>query len=91
MEDDDIKALVKRLSRSHRSGGRTVERAAILAESGDASEVIAWIERHGGVPEEAVARKGSGGLHAARTGSSDTSRTATPLRWVVPADAFSAA
>ena len=34
--DDPIRAVVVRLSRPHASGGHVIERAAILAEGGDA-------------------------------------------------------
>ena len=34
--DDAIRAVVVRLSRPHASGGDAIERAAILAEGGDA-------------------------------------------------------
>ncbi len=90
MEDDDIRTLVTRLSRPHRSGGRVIERAAILADGADSTAVISWIESNGGVSEDAVAAKAKGGLHTARTNTSDLSRPATPLRYVVPATALSA-
>src|SRR5215211_7911950 len=44
--DDAIRAVVVRLSRPHASGGDVIERAAILAEGGDAAAIVAWIIAH---------------------------------------------
>jgi hypothetical protein len=41
IEDDQIRALVTRLARPHRSGGDVVERAAIFADGADFAEVMA--------------------------------------------------
>jgi hypothetical protein len=51
--DEAIGDLVARLARPHPSGGRVIERAAILAEGADFTSVIGWIIEHAGVPEEA--------------------------------------
>jgi hypothetical protein len=39
--DDAIRAVVRRLSRPHASGGDVIERAAILAEGADAAAIVA--------------------------------------------------
>ena len=83
--DDEIRELVARLSRPHRTGGRVIERATLLAEGSDFTAVMAWIEAHGGEAEVAAAPRSSGGLHSARlTAPAD----ATPLRFIVPAAAL---
>ena len=41
--DDEIRALLSRLSRSHPSGGTVIERAAIVAEGADSAAVVTWI------------------------------------------------
>ncbi|UUY03997.1 hypothetical protein LRS13_00260 [Svornostia abyssi] len=56
--DDEIRTLVTRLSRPHRSGGRVIERAAVLAEGADFDAVMVWIEAHGGRPEMAKPPEG---------------------------------
>jgi hypothetical protein len=50
-DDDAIRALVTRLGRPHRSGGRVIERATLMAEGADFTAVMAWIEAHGGEAE----------------------------------------
>src|SRR3954453_7127484 len=61
-DDEDIRALVTRLSRRHRSGGRVIERAAVVASGSDGDAIIAWIVAHDGRPEsEAPAAAGHGG------------------------------
>jgi hypothetical protein len=80
--DDEIRDLVARLSRPHRSGGRVVERASLLAEGADFAEVMEWIEDHGGEPEAPAAPRSRGGLHSSRlTAPAD----AVPLRFILPA------
>jgi hypothetical protein len=84
-DDDAIRDLVARLSRPHRTGGRVIERASLLAEGSDFGAVIAWIEAHGGEPEAPAAKRSSGGLHSSRlTGPADP----TPLRFILPAAAL---
>jgi hypothetical protein len=80
-DDDAIRALVRRLSRPHRSGGRVVERAALMAEGADFSAVLAWIEAHGGEAEAPRARPARG-LHAPRLAPDEVA-----VRFVVPAAA----
>jgi hypothetical protein len=84
--DDEIRALVTRLARPHRSGGRVVERAAVLAEGADFDAVMAWILAHGGTPEAAKPPKAARGLHAPR--QSAATADPTPLRFVLPAGAL---
>jgi hypothetical protein len=88
MEDDAIRAVVKRLGRTHPSGGTVIERAAILAEGSLSTDIIAWITAHDGTPETAspVAEAGRG-LHAARTSARSASTGAT-LRFVLPPGAL---
>ena len=85
MDDDDIRALVIRLSRANVSGGETIERAAILAEGEDSAAVVAWILARGGKPEAAVAAVSARGLHSARLSGSDRAGTSAPVRYVLPA------
>ena len=87
MDDDGIRTLLKRLARPHRSGGYTVERAAIVAEGVDALQVLAWIEEHDGVPE-APSSSGSGrGLHGSRLDGPGHVK-ASPRRFILPAGAL---
>lgn len=89
MEEDAICTLVTRLARPHASGGEVVERAAILAEGGDFSAVMAWIAAHGGEPEP-VAPSGPGrGLHGSTLHDSRGDEPAPPRRFVLPAGALS--
>lgn len=81
LDDDAIRALVRRLSRPHQSGGRVVERAALMAEGADVSAVMAWIEAHGGEAEAPRARPARG-LHAPRAAGDQVA-----VRFVVPAAA----
>jgi hypothetical protein len=83
-DDEAIRALVRRLSRRHRSGGRVIERAAVVASGADGKAIIDWIVAHDGRPEtdraSAVAR---GGLYGARA-----EQATTPQRYVLPAGAL---
>jgi hypothetical protein len=86
MEDAAIRDLVVRLSRPHPSGGKVIERAAILASGAGSDEVVEWIVRRAGLGETAAAGR-AGGLHGGRlagTGRSD----GPPLRYVLPAGAL---
>ena len=83
--DDEIRELLVRLGRPDRSGGRVIERAAILAEGSDFDAVARWIEEHGGKAEVLPAKRASGGLHGTRAGGSEDRK---PLRFVVPAEAL---
>jgi hypothetical protein len=85
-EDTEIRALVKRLSRPHSSGGVVVERAALLAAGSDLGAVLAWIAEHGGVPEEQAVAPVRSGLHGAPSGI--TGGSGNPVRFVFPASAL---
>ena len=87
MDDDEIRTTVQRLSRSHPSGGRVIERAAILAAGTGAQEVIAWILEHEGVGESATAKHQSHGLHGTRL-QSESAGAPTPQRFVLPPGAL---
>ena len=80
IDDETLRAHVKRLARPHRSGGWVVERAAVLAGGPESGAAVAWIEAHGGIPELPVVR---GGLHGPREAEG-----AVPLRFVLPRDAL---
>ena len=86
--DDAIRAVVVRLSRPHASGGDVIERAAILAEGGDAAAIVAWIIAHAGEAEAAVERTSSRGLHGARLGGDPAATRGVPRRYVLPEGAL---
>ncbi|MDP1847967.1 MAG: hypothetical protein Q8K79_09260 [Solirubrobacteraceae bacterium] len=89
MDDDAIRELVIRLSRSDGRGGHTIERATLRAEGTHLTEIVKWIEAHGGVAEApAAAPRSSGGLHGGLRGNS---ATAVPgvARYVLPAGTLS--
>jgi hypothetical protein len=83
VDDDAIRALVKRLARPHASGGEVIERAAILAEGADFGAVMAWIIAHAGQPETVLSASRSGGLHGSRLAGGTA--PPTPLRFILPA------
>jgi hypothetical protein len=85
MEDEDIRALVKRLARPHGSGGAVIERAAILAEAADFTSVIAWITNHDGQPEARLTSVSTRGLHGSRVNNASGEPRRPPLRYVLPA------
>lgn len=86
MDDAEIRDIVIRLARPHPSGGKVIERAAIVAAGGGAAEVVDWIIRRAG-QGEAAARSRPGGLHGARLADS-TGNDGPPLRYVLPAGAL---
>lgn len=86
--EDELRAVVTRLSRRHGSGGTVIERAAILAEGRNANEVVAWVIAHGGEAESASVTPARG-LHGARM-TDRAASTQTPLRYVLPAGAMDA-
>ena len=88
MDDNAICALVTRLARPHASGGRVIERAAILAEGADFATIMAWVIAHGGKPETTVPAVSRGGLHGSRVRDSRGAEARTPLRFVLPAGAL---
>jgi hypothetical protein len=89
MEDEDIRALVKRLARPHGADGAVIERAAILAEAADFTSVIAWIASHDGQPEARFASGATRGLHGSRVNDSGGEQRRPPLRYVLPAGTLS--
>jgi hypothetical protein len=88
MDDEDIRVLLARLARPHASGGRVVERADLLAAGPDFVSIMAWINDHSGVPDTAVASAPRRGLHGGPLHDGGGERSATPLRYVVPAAAL---
>lgn len=90
MESDEIRTLVDRLSRRHPSGGRSIARAAIMAEGVDANDVIAWIVAHDGQPESGASAGPAAGLHRRRVTDAAASASRPPVRYVLPASAFTA-
>jgi hypothetical protein len=85
MDDDAIRTLVTRLSRSHGSGGQVIERAAILAAGADFAAVISWITAHDGQPETQTPTVSGRGLHSARLNDRAGPDPARPSRYVLPA------
>ena len=85
--DDAIRAVVKRLSRPHASGGVVIERAAIVAEGADSMAIIKWILAHAGTPEATVAATPTGGLHGARKSGGAAMAGGPPRRYVLPVGA----
>lgn len=84
MDDAEIRALLSRLARPHKSGGHVIERAAILAEGADFPAVLAWINAHGGVPETTVAVASGHGLHGPRASDGGGGQERAPQRYVLP-------
>jgi hypothetical protein len=87
-DDDAIRAVVSRLARPHSSGGKVVERAALLAEGADFGAVMAWITAHGGTPETTGSATPTPGLHGARLSAARQPATGTARRFVLPAGAL---
>ncbi|MGI8864860.1 MAG: hypothetical protein ACR2JH_10780 [Solirubrobacteraceae bacterium] len=88
MDENEIRTLVTRLSRTNSSGGSTIERAAILAEGSDLDAVVAWILARGGKPEATAAAVAPRGLHH-QLSSGERTHESTPLRYVLPAGLLS--
>jgi hypothetical protein len=88
MDESEIRAVVTRLGRPHRSGGIVVERAAILAEGADFDLVMKWILAHDGEPETTAAPAATGGLHGLRSSGAENAGTETPRRFLLPAAAL---
>jgi hypothetical protein len=88
MEETAIRTLLTRLARPHPSGGKVVERAAILAEGADFPEVMEWIVAHAGKPDTAVTAVKAQGLHGSRMGDSVATVDRKALRYVLPAEAL---
>jgi hypothetical protein len=88
MDDDEIRSVVKRLSRPHPSGGEVIERAALLAAGGDFQAMMAWIVAHEGHAEVAAPAVAKGGLHGSRLDYSSGGDAVPPARFLLPAGAF---
>ena len=86
--DEEIRALLSRLSRRHPSGGTVIERAAIMAEGADSAAVVTWILDHAGEPEEAAAASSKRGLHSPRLTGPIGPNPRPPARYVLPAGAL---
>jgi hypothetical protein len=86
--DDDIGAVVARLSRPDGTGRRVIERAAIMAEGSRSAAILTWLEDASWTPEERVestAYRGGAGLHGARVESERSdARKQVPQRYVSP-------
>jgi hypothetical protein len=89
VDDPAIRELLTRLARPHPSGGKAIDRAALLAEGGDFPEVIEWILDHEGTPESGGATKPAHGLHGAMNAQPLRAEQRRALRYVLPADALS--
>jgi hypothetical protein len=90
MDDQEIRTLLSRLARPHKSGGRVIERAAILAEGAEFPAILAWITDHAGQPEAAVAAAASAsGLHSARMNDQGVGDRRPPQRYVLPTASLS--
>ena len=87
--DDQVRAVVMRLSRPHPSGGRTIERAAILASGAQSGAILRWIDAHAAEPEARVPVAAGRGLHSARVSDRAAADTRPPLRYVLPPTALS--
>lgn len=85
MDDDEIRSVVKRLSRPYPAGGEVIERAAILAAGGDFQAIIAWILAHDGEAEAPAPVVPRHGLHGSRLEYGAAPGVTTPVRFVLPA------
>lgn len=86
-DSEDLRVLIARLARPHRSGGRVVERASLLASGADFGAALAWIEAHGGKPEPLAPPKVARGVHGGRPSSMAPGEPA-PLRFILPSAAL---
>src|SRR4051812_10963956 len=85
-DEETVRSAVRRLSRPHPSGGRVIERAAVLAAGPDAQAMMRWIVDN--AEAEALAPLATGGgLHGGRGAVGPSPRQ--PLRYVVSAAALS--
>ncbi|HEU4974170.1 MAG TPA: hypothetical protein VFT50_03720 [Baekduia sp.] len=84
--EEEIRALVARLSRPRPGGGRVIEHAAIMAEGANSAAILDWITAGDWVPEEAAgdaADRGGSGMHGMRR-DAPASRARAPRRYVSP-------
>jgi len=89
IDDDAIRDLVRRLGRQDPSGGKVIERAAILAAGADSGAVVSWILAHDGQPEALPASARGGGLHGARLHGGPRDDASVPRRYLLPPGALS--
>jgi hypothetical protein len=83
--DEEISAVVARLSRPNREGGRVIERAVIMAEGSRSAEILDWLATASWQPEAPSDAKIGGGLHSMRQDSArGAGRPAPPRRYVSP-------
>ena len=88
-DDAQMRVLIARLARPHRSGGLVVERASLLASGEDFVALEEWITRAGGTPEAtATATRGGGGLHGNRFAVPAADKL--PQRYILPPGALDA-
>jgi hypothetical protein len=85
--DDDIRRVVARLSRPHRSGGSVIERSAILAEGAGSAAIFQWINAHEGKAEITAPAAPPRGLYGTGFGGGDTPSRG-PARYVLPTGAL---
>jgi len=88
VDESAIRELLTRLARPHPSGGKVIERAAILAEGADFPEVMEWIIDHAGKPDTAIAAAPARGLHGSRDAEPLRVEQRRALRYVLPAEAL---
>jgi hypothetical protein len=87
-DNDTIRTTVMALSRPHPSGGRVIERAAVLAAGAHSSAILTWIADRG--EAEALAPLAAGqGLHSFH-GPAAGADVRRPLRYIISAAALSA-
>ena len=73
-----------RLSRPHPSGGRVIERAAVLAAGSNAAAMLTWISDHAQA-EDLAPPADAHGIHGARATTVAHADVRKPLRYVVSA------
>lgn len=84
-----LRAVVARLGRPNGDGGVVIERAAIVAEGRQASEIETWIVAHGGEPEAPLMAPPRPGLYGPRNEGVERHFGARPpRRYVLPAAAL---
>jgi hypothetical protein len=88
MDEAAIRAVVTRLSRQHPSGGRVIERAAVVAEGADSGLILDWIRSHNGEPERRSTETSASGLHPTLRDGHRSAIASTPRRYLLPPSAF---
>ena len=89
MDDVALRSVITRLARPHVSGGKVIQRAAVLAEGAQSGALLAWIADHDGQPEALAPVAESNGLHSARLAGGRVADTSAPRRYVLPPGALS--